>query len=845
MRHYNQESIGLSETQGIVLALLPIPSAMLSIFGSTVILYMAKKSREKRNWTPYTRLLIGLSIFDIFSSITMAASTFLRPSDSHGAWSFGNDASCSSIGFFTQASHSSACYSAMLSFYFLMTARFGLKNDYIAKWFEPWMHVISIGYFLGTAIVGAALGVFADTSVGHGCWVSLTVTNPYLLSGHLYSYIMFSISKLQVNDYPPNCGHEPGQSGEDCMALTIGWTFYGYPSILIFVSLLLNNLVIYVFVRRQTRPLQQKQTWSCIATPVSSLADGSSNTPSDEFAVPVDPEKTGLESSGQETTSPSASRQNKHQLRRLRLVSSQAFLFVASYVLVSFWVALMAITEQQGHGEENELTVAGKIYPIMVLNAIFMPLQGFLNLLVHIRPKYLKCRYQYPRETRLWAARRAIFCENIHPTQHGAPSPAEPSAEIAAEEHMEDIEAPLPLPSNAHFLGDMTSSLTVSHGDFENATDVNRDDRWAGSKCREQIPWVPVKRPSRRFHLQESSSLEVISEISASIFEPITEIELSNSYPRKKTNGGRIFRAGSKKSKNTFTRPTGESERRWGSSGAGTNPYSTRLTAPTRMDSTSECTMSPSRESSDRSLRWKPLVGRTQLSEGPVTVPVRMESEVESAHVSRESSDKSLLRWQGSSSSHYANQVTLSAPIRLESEIESTSHSSQNSDRSLGSSNHQGTLFALSCSKEESRKNRSELLRDLEMAEFAESAVTITMSVRLPSETDDTTVSYSSHEGSISLESAGSRAFPILSPNVCRESKRWELQIDQRQTLYLTMPRRTQSGTEERSVADYSFDQSTIERSSSIWSCMPETSDDPIRIPPRRLSRTPSEILYV
>lgn len=167
-----QPSERLSDTQEKVLAILPIPSAILSIFGSSVILYIALKSRERRKWTPYTRLLIGLSICDIIASITIAISTFLRPSESPRAWSYGNDATCSAIGFLTQVSSSAACYNVMLSFYFLMTARFGLKNAYIAKRIEPLMHSISIGYFLGTAIIGAILGVYADTAVSLGCWVS-------------------------------------------------------------------------------------------------------------------------------------------------------------------------------------------------------------------------------------------------------------------------------------------------------------------------------------------------------------------------------------------------------------------------------------------------------------------------------------------------------------------------------------------------------------------------------------------------------------------------------------------------------------------------------------------------
>jgi hypothetical protein len=61
---------GLSDIQDKVLALLPIPSAILSIFGSSIIIYVALKTREQKKWTPYTRLLMGLSVCDIIASIS-------------------------------------------------------------------------------------------------------------------------------------------------------------------------------------------------------------------------------------------------------------------------------------------------------------------------------------------------------------------------------------------------------------------------------------------------------------------------------------------------------------------------------------------------------------------------------------------------------------------------------------------------------------------------------------------------------------------------------------------------------------------------------------------------------
>ena len=82
----------LSDSQEKLLAILPIPSAILSIFGSVVILFMAFKSRRKTHWTTYHALLTGISLTEIIFSITLAAGNFLYPREtSNRIWAFGNE----------------------------------------------------------------------------------------------------------------------------------------------------------------------------------------------------------------------------------------------------------------------------------------------------------------------------------------------------------------------------------------------------------------------------------------------------------------------------------------------------------------------------------------------------------------------------------------------------------------------------------------------------------------------------------------------------------------------------------------------------------------------------------
>lgn len=162
----------LSTSQQIILAILPIPSSILSIIGSTVIIYIARKSREAKGWNPYHRLLLGMSVCDIIFSITLGLNIFLLPREtSQRIWVMGNHATCSAMGFFIQISYSALLYNAMLSFYFLLTARFGLKNDQISRRIEPIMHAICLGYPTITAWTGLFMDAYSESGMALGCWV--------------------------------------------------------------------------------------------------------------------------------------------------------------------------------------------------------------------------------------------------------------------------------------------------------------------------------------------------------------------------------------------------------------------------------------------------------------------------------------------------------------------------------------------------------------------------------------------------------------------------------------------------------------------------------------------------
>ena len=176
-------STDLSDSQEITLILLQIFSATLSLIGSSVIVFKILRSlHRKQPSTPYDRIILGLSMCDIGASCTYAVSPFLLPKDtSNRIWAFGNETSCTWLGFLAQLSIfwaiwyncilryesfsrkirvslvSIDCISFPLtsilrtllvfSFYYLLTVRFRVKREVFTKKYELWMHLTGAIFF--------------------------------------------------------------------------------------------------------------------------------------------------------------------------------------------------------------------------------------------------------------------------------------------------------------------------------------------------------------------------------------------------------------------------------------------------------------------------------------------------------------------------------------------------------------------------------------------------------------------------------------------------------------------------------------------------------------------------
>ena len=364
----------LTETQEKVLAVLPILPSLLSAWGSAHIIYMFFTSTKSSG---YRRIMLGLSCSDFVGSLVLIFQPFLLPQDSsQRVWSIGTDASCSTMGFFQQLIFMSVWYNGMLSLYFLLMVKFGVKDPIFRSKYEPWMHIVCIGYPLITSIAGAKIGLYHELQMSGGCWYvcgfvvclfRATASSLFLIGSDLHVY--------RITDYPEGCGCVDDTEAVCCESSIYGWFFAGIPTVLSFLMILINNLIVYFHVQRTI--------------------------------------------SGRVSIENSISHSRDPHLYRIKAVKAQCSLYVAAFFVTYVPSLTIRVMESMKFNPEDE----ADIFPLLILQALTLPIQGFLNCLIYVRPTYLRARQEFPNESWYWAFRRALHGDRIQPTdEHRASS---------------------------------------------------------------------------------------------------------------------------------------------------------------------------------------------------------------------------------------------------------------------------------------------------------------------------------------------------------------------------------------------------------------------------------------
>jgi hypothetical protein len=404
----------LSDDQIIAVILVNTFSSLLSLFGSSMIIYLLCQAKKP---SVYNRLMFGLSSIHIILATSLLITPFLIPESGGRKFAHGNDQTCTTLGFFFQLGCTVPFYNMSLNVLFLLTVVYGMSEARISRWIEPTLHCVSILYPLITASAGIGFNLYSEVKLGVLCW---------------------------IGKYPRGCDEDPTM---ECTSTIIGWIYMGVPFLGSFVFLLITNFCIYQKVRITTRQSRQYSIDCVIARNSVNDSRNSSNENSIESKCSMNNDELGGISKwcfnirwkrksneqhplrknaigdmvsgidGEDSRTPSISagsmrqRRKRHQLvqnNKTQAVLIQATLYVSACLTTIFWMMILRILGSRGVKRQEE----SNIFWLIFITHLTFPLQGFWNLLIFIRPKYLRWRRQAPTKSRCWALRQCLTTRN-------------------------------------------------------------------------------------------------------------------------------------------------------------------------------------------------------------------------------------------------------------------------------------------------------------------------------------------------------------------------------------------------------------------------------------------------
>lgn len=417
-----------SKTEAAASTIVPCVSGLLSLLASGAIIFKIMRSEEKLS-SPYSRIAFGMSLGDIFASSAHFTSTFLNPSSaSPKLWgAFGTQATCSIQGFIAMlGSVSAPTYNLALCVYYLCVIKYNMRDSQFVKKVEPFFHGFAIIWSLSTALI-----TLATKSINQGIGGS-----------------------CHINPYPRGCDKDgPIECERGKMAEEMRWLFLAIPVLLLFIAINVVMATLWYSVRRQEIVMEsysfrlslerrmeqdearrgcwpfffnrqssqsgtndhgpiQQQNFHQTATTVGSSGSSNLNTNtgitnndlsnsnttrrsssirfSNTLTTRASPNVNGGSRQSQ-SNGRLISRRNSSSRRRYRTreILRQAVLYFFAFLLTYGFIFLAEIVEGI-YGTDN---VPFFFY---ILNDIFLPLQGFFNIIVFMRPHISKFRRRNP-----------------------------------------------------------------------------------------------------------------------------------------------------------------------------------------------------------------------------------------------------------------------------------------------------------------------------------------------------------------------------------------------------------------------------------------------------------------
>ncbi|KAL7532544.1 hypothetical protein ACHAWF_004175 [Thalassiosira exigua] len=361
-----------TETQFRHLSIWPHFTGMLSMIGSSLIIYEVLRDPGKRKKV-YHRLLLAMSLCDLNTSFWYFLSTWPIPKGTAKVYQpSGTMASCTAQGFFIQFGISTPLYNTVLAMYYLFIIRFGWKEKRV-KAAEKYFHALPLLWAAGTSLAALGLGMLNNANLW--CWIAplpLTCVGSHRNDG--------------VND----C--ERGNN-----AWIFRWAFFYGPLWAAIGSSGVAMWLTYLAVRKTEKASarwstrrsinagnpdgNQRRRRSSIESLIPTAIRRRSSLPAEEAALPSENDR-------------------KHS----KQVATQAF-----YYLLAFFFSWTPATLTRF----IQMVWGRTYYPIILLMAILTPMQGFLNYTVYMRPRWISYRKKHPEWNVCQALLHLLTCKML------------------------------------------------------------------------------------------------------------------------------------------------------------------------------------------------------------------------------------------------------------------------------------------------------------------------------------------------------------------------------------------------------------------------------------------------
>jgi len=334
-------------------AIAPKFTAFASAVGSAITcLLILRGSGRSSKKRTYHRLVLGMSMCDFSASVAWFFTTWPIPRGTPGVYG--------AVG--NQQTCSAQAFFAQFS---LSTVMYNASlclyyvlvivkgwKDEEIVKVEPLFHGHAIAWGLGTGL--ASLGLTLFNQVGWDCWISAAPLGCQ--------------ETWNSPDGTTTC--ERGDNGS-----LYQWAFYYAP--LWFVIVLVSGLMYWVY---HTVKAQEKA---------------------------MDKYKVSASGAGGDSGRGLKRQTSTAQLSNYKRIQKQAFYYVGAFFVTWLFPTIFQLV----------IVIAGKFpFPLLFLTALFVPIQGLLNLIVFIRPTFMRYRRANPDEFFLSAWFRMLWQEL---KQHG------------------------------------------------------------------------------------------------------------------------------------------------------------------------------------------------------------------------------------------------------------------------------------------------------------------------------------------------------------------------------------------------------------------------------------------